>query len=149
MVITASSCKSDILDRTENALSVLNDKLSISIPPFSSQYITLTEEGQRRHTGKRGENMTETEKLKQENETLLLCLELTFAVVELWAKQQGFIQSTSEDVLEKELADRKNEVRTLFDKLVKTSEPGFLDGLLGALNIPEDVKHLVKLRLIG
>ena len=93
--------------------------------------------------------MTETEKLRQENETLLLCLELTFAAVELWAKQQGFIQSTSKDVLEQELADRKQEVRTLFDKLVKTSEPEFLDGLLGALNIPEDVKHFVKLRLIG
>ena len=93
--------------------------------------------------------MTETEKLKQENETLLLCLELAFAVVELWAKQQGFIQSTFEKDLEQELADRKDEIRTLFDKLVKTSEPGFLDGLLGALNIPEDVKHLVKLRLIG
>lgn len=100
-------------------------------------------------SGKRGDNMTEIEKLKQENETLLLCLELTFAVVELWAKQQGFIQSTLEKDLEKELADRKNEIRALFDKLVKTSEPGFLDGLLGALNIPEDVKHLVKLRLVG
>lgn len=93
--------------------------------------------------------MTEIEKLKQENETLLLCLELTFAVVELWAKQQGFIQSTSKDVFNEELAERKQEILTLFDKLVKTSEPGFLDGLLGALNIPEDVKHLVKLRLVG
>lgn len=93
--------------------------------------------------------MTETEKLKQENETLLLCLELTLAVVEFWAKQQGFIQSTLEKNLEQELADRKNEVRTLFNNLVKTSEPGFLDGLLRTLNIPEDIKHLVESRLIG
>lgn len=93
--------------------------------------------------------MTETEKLKQENETLLLCLELTLAVVELWAKQQGFIQSTFEKNLEQELADRKNEIRTLFNNLVKASEPGFLDGLLRSLNIPEDIKHLVESRLIG
>ena len=89
-------------------------------------------------------------KLEQENETLLLCLELTFAAVELWAKQQGFIQSSarSEDEFKQELSDRKEQVRTLFHKLVETSEPGFLERLLSALEIPEDIKHLVKSRLV-
>ena len=92
----------------------------------------------------------QVKKLEQENETLLLCLELTFAAVELWAKQQGFIQSTarSKDDFEKELSDRKDEVRALFHKLIETSEPGFLDGLLSSLDIPEDIKHLVKSRLL-
>lgn len=94
--------------------------------------------------------MDEVKRLEKENETLLLCLELTFAAVELWAKQQGFIQSTarSKDDFEKELSDRKDEVRTLFHKLIETSEPGFLDGLLSALKIPEDVKHLIESRLV-
>jgi hypothetical protein len=89
-------------------------------------------------------------KLKQENETLLLCLELTFSAVELWAKQQGFIQSSarSEDEFKQELSNRKDKIRTIFDKLIETSEPGFLDGLLSALNIPEEIQHLVKSRLI-
>ena len=89
-------------------------------------------------------------KLEQENETLLLCLELTFAAVELWAKQQGFIPSSarSEDEFKQELSDRKEQVRTLFRKLVETSEAGFLEGLLSALDIPEDIKHLVKSRLL-
>lgn len=92
----------------------------------------------------------QVKKLEQENETLLLCLELTFAAVELWAKQQGFIQSSarSEDEFKQELSNRKEQVRTLFCKLVETSEPGFLDGLLSALEIPEDIKHLVKCRVI-
>ena len=30
----------------------------MAIPPFDFQYITPDREGQRRHTGKRGENMT-------------------------------------------------------------------------------------------
>ncbi len=94
--------------------------------------------------------MDRLQKLEQENETLLLCLELTFAAVELWAKQQGFIQSTarSKDDFEKELSDGKDEVRALFHKLIETSEPGFLDGLLSALKIPEDVKHLIESRLV-
>lgn len=94
--------------------------------------------------------MDEVKRLEKENETLLLCLELTFAAVELWAKQQGFIQSTarSKDDFEKELFDRKDEVRTLFHKLIETNEPGFLDGLLSSLDIPEDIKHLVKSRLV-
>ena len=91
----------------------------------------------------------ENESLRKENETLLLCLELTFEAIELWAKQQGFIQSSgSEKGLEKELADRKRKVRSTLHKLVETSEPSFFDGLLGALNVPEKVKHLIKENLI-
>lgn len=91
----------------------------------------------------------ENDSLRKENETLLLCLELTFEAIELWAKQQGFIQSSgSEKGLEKELADRKDEVRTLFHKIIKTSEPSFLDGVLCALHLPEDIEHLVEKYLL-
>ena len=101
-------------------------------------------------TKTQSEKNAEIKKLEQENETLLLCLELTFSAVELWAKQQGFIQSSarSEDELKQELSNRKDKIRTIFDKLIETSEPGFLNGLLSALNIPEEIQHLVKSRLI-
>lgn len=46
-------------------------------------------------TKTQSEKNAEIKKLEQENETLLLCLELTFSAVELWAKQQGFIQSSA------------------------------------------------------
>lgn len=90
------------------------------------------------------------EKLEQENETLLLCFEFTLAAVELWAKQQGFIASSvgSEEDFKKEISDRKNQIRTLFHNIIKTSEPGFIDGLLGTLNFPEDIKHLIKSLLV-
>lgn len=101
-------------------------------------------------TKTQSEKNAEIKKLEQENETLLLCLELTFSAVELWAKQQGFIQSSarSEDELKQELSNRMDKIRTIFDKLIETSEPGFLNGLLSALNIPEEIQHLVKSRLI-
>ena len=88
----------------------------------------------------------ENDALKKENETLLLCLELSFAVTELWAKQQGFIPSSagSEEDLKKELSDRKDEVRALFHKLIKTSEPAFLKGLFGALHLPKEIEHFVE-----
>ena len=53
-----------------------------------------------------------------------------------------------EDELKQELSNRKDKIRTIFDKLIETSEPGFLNGLLSALNIPEEIQHLVKSRLI-
>ena len=101
-------------------------------------------------TKTQSEKNAEIKKLEKKNENLLLCLELTFSAVELWAKQQGFIQSSarSEDELKQELSNRKDKIRTIFDKLIETSEPGFLNGLLSALNIPEEIQHLVKSRLI-
>ncbi len=91
---------------------------------------------------------SENDGLRKENETLLLCLELTFEAVELWAKQQGFIASSGgKESLEEELADRKHKVRCTLHKLVETSEPAFFDGLLRVLHLPEDVKHLVEKNL--
>lgn len=87
----------------------------------------------------------ENDGLRKENKTLLLCLELTFEAVELWAKQQGFIASSGgKESLEEELTNRKHKVRCTLHKLVETSEPAFFDGLLRVLDLPEHIKHLIE-----
>lgn len=91
----------------------------------------------------------DNDSLRKENETLLLCLELTFEAVELWAKQQGFISSSgAKDKLEEELTNRKHKVRCTLRKLVETSEPAFFDGLLRVLDLPEHSKHLIEEHLL-
>ena len=87
----------------------------------------------------------ENEQLKKENDTILKIMELMFTLTGLWAKQKGLIDSDlkAEENVAKELADRKEEVRTIFNDLIKSGEPAFVDRFLRALNLPEDLKHLI------
>ncbi len=83
--------------------------------------------------------------LQHEYDTVLNMMEFLFSLTELWAKHNGFISSGSrskEDV-EKEFADGKDKVRTLFNKLIKTGEPAFLDRLFRGMNLPKDFQHFI------
>ncbi len=83
--------------------------------------------------------------LDHEGETMLLATEFLLASIEVWAKAAGMIPSAgdTEDEARKELTNGKEKVRTLFNKLVEMGEPAFLNGLLGALHLPQDFQHLL------
>lgn len=83
--------------------------------------------------------------LQQECDTVLKVMDFLLSLTELWAKHNGFIPSGSgsKEDIEKELADGKGKVRTLFNDLIKTGEPAFIDRLFGALNIPKDCQHFL------
>ncbi len=87
----------------------------------------------------------ENRQLQREYDTVLNVMELLLSLTELWAKYNGFIPSGSgsKEDIEKEFADGKNKVRTLFNELIKTGEPAFLDGLFRVMNLPEDFQHLI------
>lgn len=87
----------------------------------------------------------ENRQLQREYDTVLKVMEFLLSLTELWAKHNGFIPSGSgsKEDIEKEFADGKDKVRTLFNDLIKTGEPAFLDGLFRVMNLPEDFQHLV------
>lgn len=83
--------------------------------------------------------LEENQRLKKEQEDILNFVEFLLSAMELWARSEGMIPSGKDP--EKEFEERKREVLRLFDKLIKTSEPGFLAGLSRSLNLSENLKH--------
>ena len=87
----------------------------------------------------------ENRQLRREYDTVLKVMEFLLSLTELWAKCNGFIQSGSgsKEDIEKEFADGKDKVRTLFNDLIKTGEPAFLDGLFRVMNLPKEFWKLI------
>lgn len=87
----------------------------------------------------------ENEQLKQENDTLLKIMDMTFSLTGLWARKEGLIKSdlNAKEDIDKELADGKEKIRALLNDLVKTGEPAFVNRFFGALNLPENFQHFI------
>ena len=87
----------------------------------------------------------ENKQLQWECDTVIQIMDFLLSTIELWAKMNGSIPSGSQskEDIEKEFADGKDKIRTLFNDLIKTGEPAFLDRLFRALNFPEDFQHLI------
>lgn len=87
----------------------------------------------------------ENKQLQWECDTVIQIMDLLLSTIELWAKQNGSIPSSSqsEEDIKKEFSDRKDKIRTLFNDLVKTGEPAFLDRLFRALDLPEYLRYLI------
>lgn len=87
----------------------------------------------------------ENKQLQWECDTVIQIMDLLLSTIELWAKMNGSIPlgSKLKEDIEKEFADGKHKVRTLFNDLIKTGEPAFLDRLFRVLNFPEDFQHLI------
>ena len=87
----------------------------------------------------------ENKQIQRECDTVIQIMDFLLSTIELWAKMNGSIPlgSQSKEDIEKELADGKDKVRTLFNDLIKTGEPAFLDRLFRVLNFPEDFQHLI------
>lgn len=87
----------------------------------------------------------ENKQLQWECDTVIQIMDLLLSTIELWAKQNGSIPSSSqsEEDIKKEFSDGKDKIRTLFNDLVKTGEPAFLDRLFRALDLPEYLRYLI------
>lgn len=121
------SCKFDVIKREYNVMlsfpAVLNEMES-----KQSQALKV-----------------ENEQLKKENDTLIKIIDMTFSLTELWAKKEGLIQSdlNAKEDIDKEFAEGKEQIRALFNDLIETGEPAFVNGFFRALNLPEDLQHLI------
>lgn len=89
--------------------------------------------------------LEENRQIQREYDTVLKVMEFLLSITELWAKHNDFIPSGSgsKEDIEKEFSDGKDKVRTLFNNLIKTGEPAFLDRLFRVMNLPEDFQHLI------
>ena len=87
----------------------------------------------------------ENKQLQWEYDTVIQIIDFLLSTIGLWAKMNGSIPlgSQSKEDIEKEFADGKDKVRTLFNDLIKTGEPAFLDRLFRGMNLPEDFQHLI------
>lgn len=87
----------------------------------------------------------ENKQLQWECDTVIQIMDFLLSSIGLWAKMNGSIPlgAQSKEDIEKEFADGKDKVRTLFNDLIKTGEPAFLDKLFRVLNFPEDFHHLI------
>ena len=83
--------------------------------------------------------------LQWECDTVIQIMDFLLSTIELWAKMNGSIPlaSQSKEDIEKEFADGKDKIRTLFNDLIKTGESAFLDRLFRVLDFPEDFQHLI------
>lgn len=83
--------------------------------------------------------------LQKEYDTVINVMDFLLSTIELWAKMNGSIPlaSQSKEDIEKEFADGKDKIRTLFNDLIKTGESAFLDRLFRVLDFPEDFQHLI------
>ena len=88
---------------------------------------------------------TENKQLQWEFDTVIQIMDFLLSTIALWAKQYGSIPlgSQSEEDIEKEFADGKDKIRTLFNNLIETGEPAFLDRLFRVLNLPQDFQHFL------
>ena len=90
-------------------------------------------------------SLEQNKQLQHENETILSTMEFILALTALREKVEGRNLLTLGSYVEfdKELAERKEQVRTLFNNLVETGEPAFVECLFGVLNIPKDFQQLI------
>lgn len=91
------------------------------------------------------EIQAENKQLQWECDTVIQIMDFLLSTIELWAKQNGSIPlgSRSKEDIEKEFADGKDKIRTLFNNLIETGEPAFLDRLFRVLNFPKDFQHFL------
>lgn len=89
--------------------------------------------------------LEENRQVQWECDTVFKSMEFLLLLTELWAKHNGFISSGSgsKEDIEKEFADGKDKIRALFNDLIKTGEPAFLDRLFRVMDLPEDFQHLI------
>lgn len=89
--------------------------------------------------------LAENRQVQRECDTVIQVIDFLLSTIELWAKQNGSLPSgsQSEEDIKKEFADRKDKVRALFNDLIKTGEPAFIDRLFRAMNFPEDFQHFI------
>lgn len=87
----------------------------------------------------------ENEQLKKENDTLIKIMDMIFSLTALWVKKEGLIKSdlNTKENIDKELAEGKEKIRALFNDLIETGESAFVNGFFRALNLPEDLQHLI------
>lgn len=87
----------------------------------------------------------QNKQLEKENDTLLKIMNATFSLTALWAKKEGLIKSglDAKEDIDKELADGKEKIRALFNDIIKTGEPAFVDGFFRALDLPENFQHFI------
>ena len=81
----------------------------------------------------------ENQQIGKEIDTVLTAMEMIFSIMQL----RDLSASGVKEDINKELSEGKEKVRTLFNNLIETGEPAFVDRFFRALNLPKDFQHLI------
>lgn len=81
----------------------------------------------------------ENQQIGKEIDTVLTAMEMIFSIMQL----RDLSASGVKEDINKEFSEGKEKVRTLFNNLIETGEPAFVDRFFRALNLPKDFQHLI------
>ncbi len=81
----------------------------------------------------------ENQQIEKEMDTVLTAMEMTFSIIQL----RELSESGVKEDINKEFSEGKEKVRALFNNLIETGEPAFVDRFFRALNLPKDFQHLI------